>query len=303
MVEVLSLFDGMSCGRLALNEANIKVKEYHSSEIDKHALKVAKANFPDNKQLGNVLNIQELPFADILLGGSPCQGFSRAGKQLNFDDPRSKLFFEYVRILNKLKEKNPDVKFLLENVKMRQEYQDIISEFLGVEPIKIDSAIHSAQRRVRLYWTNIEGIGQPKPEDIKLANILQDIQPTIKPESIWSKDFARNEGNVLIVREATKKGFIEVRSGECFDATFPTSQTRRGRYMKEKSNCLTATANCFYLFVDGFVRQFTSVEMERLQGVPDNYTAVVSDPQRSKMLGNGWNIKTIAHILSSLKNE
>lgn len=154
---VLALFDGMSCGQIALGRAGITYDNYYASEIDKYAMKVTMANYPNTKQIGSVteVDVTTLPKISLIIGGSPCQGFSNAGKGLNFDDPRSKLFFEYVRILNEVKRINPEVKFLLENVKMKKEWQDIISEQLGVQPIEINSALVSAQNRKRLYWTNI----------------------------------------------------------------------------------------------------------------------------------------------------
>jgi DNA (cytosine-5)-methyltransferase 3A len=136
-MNVLSLFDGMSCGQIALNKAGIKYDNYFASEIDKPAIKVTQHNYPNTIQLGSVIDVkaEDLPKIDLLIGGSPCQGFSFAGKKLNFDDPRSKLFFEFVRLKNEL---NPKY-FLLENVKMKQEWQDVISENLGVKPIRINS--------------------------------------------------------------------------------------------------------------------------------------------------------------------
>jgi len=156
-LNVLSLFDGMSCGQLALQKAGIKVNQYFASEIKPHAIKVTQHNFPNTIQLGSVLDVKasDLPKIDLLIGGSPCQGFSFMGNQLNFEDPRSALFFEYVRILNELKKINPEIKFLLENVKMKKEYQDIISNYLNVEPVEINSKLVSAQLRKRLYWSNI----------------------------------------------------------------------------------------------------------------------------------------------------
>ena len=152
-MRVLSLFDGMSCGQIALKKAGIPVTKYFASEIDKHAIKVTQENFPDTIQLGSVTDVttDQVGEIDLLIGGSPCQGFSFAGKNLNFDDPRSKLFFEYVRLLKELKPKY----FLMENVRMSKKSQDIISEHLGVEPIVINSNLVSAQNRHRLYWTNI----------------------------------------------------------------------------------------------------------------------------------------------------
>jgi DNA (cytosine-5)-methyltransferase 3A len=180
---VLSLFDGMSCGQLALKKAGIKVKQYYAAEIDKYAIQVTQANFPDTIQLGDVTKVfaKDLPKIDLLIGGSPCQGFSFAGKGLNFEDPRSKLFFEFVRLR---KECNPKW-FFLENVRMKYEHELVISKFMGVEPIEINSALLSAQNRQRLYWTNINekpyglfgelkpDIPQPKDKGMLLKHILE----------------------------------------------------------------------------------------------------------------------------------
>lgn len=186
---VLSLFDGMSCGAIALREAGIKVKQYFASEVDTYAISQTQHNFPKTIQLGSVTDVQvsELPPIDLLIGGSPCQGFSFAGKQLNFNDPRSALFFEYVRILHDIQKYNPNVKFLLENVRMRTEFENVISGQLGIFPVMINSALVSAQNRLRLYWTNIRirkeanlfdtlvytDIPQPKDRGIYLKDILE----------------------------------------------------------------------------------------------------------------------------------
>lgn len=200
---VLSLFDGMSCGAIALREAGISVKQYFASEIDRQAIRQTQHNFPDTIQLGDVTDVKatDLPHIDLLIGGSPCQGFSFAGKQLNFSDPRSKLFFEYVRILREIQAYNPDVKFLLENVRMLSEYENIISSHLGIFPVAINSALVSAQNRYRLYWTNIRiksvrdlfgstlhtDIPQPEDRGIYLRDILDsdvDSRFYLKPDEI-----------------------------------------------------------------------------------------------------------------------
>lgn len=170
-MNVLSLFDGMSCGRIALDRLGIPIDNYYASEIDKYAMKVSEANYPDIIQVGDIteLDLSTLPKIDLIMGGSPCQGFSFAGKQLAFDDPRSALFFEFVRCVEELKPKY----FLLENVRMKKEYLDVISEYMGVEPIMINSALVSAQNRVRYYWTNIPNIEQPKQRGIVLRDILE----------------------------------------------------------------------------------------------------------------------------------
>lgn len=171
-MNVLSLFDGMSCGMLALDRLGIKVDNYYASEIDKYAMQVSTANYPEIIQVGDItkLDLSTLPKIDLVMGGSPCQGFSFAGKQLAFDDPRSALFFEFVKCVDTLKPKY----FLLENVKMKKEYLDIISEYMGVEPIFIQSSLVSAQSRQRYYWTNIPNVEQPEERGIVLRDILED---------------------------------------------------------------------------------------------------------------------------------
>lgn len=171
-MNVLSLFDGMSCGRIALDRLGIPVDKYYASEIDKFAIQVSEANYPNIIRLGDVCDVKadDLEPIDLLIAGSPCQGFSFAGKQLAFDDPRSALFFEFVRLLKECKPKY----FLLENVRMKKEFLDIISEQVGCEPIFINSALVSAQNRQRFYWTNIPGIEQPEQRGIVLRDILED---------------------------------------------------------------------------------------------------------------------------------
>jgi DNA (cytosine-5)-methyltransferase 3A len=516
-MNVLSLFDGMSCGRIALERLGIKVDNYYASEIDKYAIQVSQANYPDIIQVGDIteLDLSTLPKIDLIMGGSPCQGFSFAGKQLAFDDPRSALFFEFVRCVKELKPKY----FLLENVRMKKEYLDVISEYMGVDPIMINSALVSAQNRVRYYWTNIPGIEQPEQRGIVLRDILEtqtDEKPVkdternqrhyrnddekslcmtatmykgagnngmtlvqqkpvkvgmnveqvkvrkhevdiislqyllremkkecgktnkqiaeetntpitkvehwfrtdssfaIPSDDIWFRlkevlgietnlfdkeimEFEYRDGvyeskqrvysengksptltagnkdqyiethdtpkqvgtavdikghdqikrvysedgksptlttcggghrepkvmvdkrvnkpetisidkdkKQLTIKEATKKGYTTIEDGDCFDMTFPNSKTRRGRNMKDKSNCLTA-ANYDYMRYEHsdkdkevYWRKLTPVECERLQTVPDNYTNHVSNTQRYKMLGNGWTIEVITHILKNM---
>lgn len=211
-MKVLSLFDGTSAGQVAIRRASLPLEEYYASEIDKYAIAVTQSRHPNTIQLGNVEKWKEWQIdfesIDLLLGGSPCQGFSIAGKQLNFEDPRSKLFFEYVGILKKIKELNPNVYFLLENVKMKKEFQDIISEHLGVQPIEINSALVSAQNRKRLYWTNIPGVEQPKDKGIMLKDIVHETAEyllkknyvTISPEkasTMTARQYANWNGNFI----------------------------------------------------------------------------------------------------------
>jgi len=285
-MNVLSLFDGMSCGQIALERAGIAVDNYFASEIDKYAMKVTKANYPNTKHVGSVLDVKgdDLPEIDLLIGGSPCQGFSFAGKQLNFDDPRSALFFEFVRLLEETKPKY----FLLENVKMKKEHQDIISEHLGVEPICINSSLVSAQNRVRYYWTNIS-VQQPEDTGKLLSDVtgVQDIPLDI-------------EGLLLSRTIKTKQKFTD-------ESSTLRRMLSNLASPSQKSKCLTATmykgmaANGMTNIFDGdIVRQLTPIECERLQTVDDGYTDHVSNTQRYKMLGNGWTVEVISHILKNL---
>ena len=176
-MNILSLFDGMSCGQMALQRAGIKVNKYYASEIDKFAIKVSSTKFPDTIHLGSVEDWRNWDIdwssINLIMAGSPCQGFSNSGKGLAFDDPRSKLFFTFVDILNHCKQFNTDVTFLLENVKMKKVWSDTITQFMGAEPIFINSALVSAQNRKRLYWTNIKGVKQPEDKGLLLKDILE----------------------------------------------------------------------------------------------------------------------------------
>lgn len=308
-MKVVSLFDGISCGRIALERAGININKYYSSEIDKYAIEVSKKNYPDIIRLGCVKSVSISEKIDLIIAGSPCQGFSRSGKGLNFNDIRSILFFEFIRILKEARKINPDVLFLLENVKMKKEWQDVISNLLGVEPIRINSNLVSAQTRDRLYWTNIQGVEQPKDKGIELCDILEsgDVDRD-KSYCLTANYFkgtnaryyltkSRNQ-IVWTIPEATKKGYVEVSEGQCIDLTFIKSKTRRGRLMLKKSNCLTATPGNYCKVTKDWFRMFTALECERLQTLPENYTEGVSISQRKKQIGNGMTADVIAHILS-----
>jgi DNA-cytosine methyltransferase len=308
-MNVLSLFDGISCGQLALNRANIKYDKYFASEIDKHAIKVTQHHFPNTIQLGDVEELKgsSLPKIDLLIGGSPCQSFSVAGDGSGFNG-KSKLFFEFVRIL---KELNPKY-FLLENVKMKKEWQDIISENLGVEPIEINSSLVSAQHRRRLYWTNIPEIIQPENKNIKLADILE---KNIEGEKKYG-DFKSNNGKTIRVEKnnfpytfyeaRTKEGKEERKRIRILTGRDTTPRSAKYKiYLPlrtEKSNCIVATPSQLDYIVDsnGTYRKLTINEIEVLQTVPINYTESVSENQRRKMLGNGWTVDVVAHIFSHI---
>jgi DNA-cytosine methyltransferase len=197
-LNVLSLFDGISCGRVALERAGIPITNYYASEIDKYAIQISKKNWPDIIHLGDIndfltgLNVWPEAGIDLIIGGSPCQGFSFAGKQLAFDDPRSVLFWKFVEIVNYYKPKY----FLLENVRMKKEYLQVITDALGVEPICINSSLVSAQNRVRYYWTNIPNVTQPEDKGVVLSDILEDVGTGwIKSHGEWH---ARNDKSMCL---------------------------------------------------------------------------------------------------------
>lgn len=311
-INVLSLFDGMSCGQIALNRAGIEVNKYFASEINPYAIKVTMNNFQNTMQLGDVSGVKakDLPRIDLLIGGSPCQGFSLAGKKLNFEDERSKLFFEYVRLLEEIREINPNVKFILENVKMKQEWLKIIDKTLGVKGVFINSRLVSAQNRPRWYWTNICGVAQPEDKSINLVDILQDNVDEkyyIKGGRLsWLSKFGElKEKQGYVAFSPDKAKCLTVRAEPSWNCTYilqwPREYNSGGvKALDGKTPSLTTSswpANNL-LLREGFVRKLTPVECERLQTVPDNYTSCVSDSQRYKMLGNGWTVDVIAHILS-----
>ena len=283
---VLSLFDGMSCGQIALERAGINVSKYYAAELDKYAITVTQANYPATIQLGDVTRWREWDIdwasIDLLIGGSPCQGFSFAGKQLAFDDPRSKLFFVYVDILNHIRSVNPDVKFLLENVKMKKEYLDVISEQLGVQPVFINSALVSAQNRQRFYWASWE-FGQPNDKGAVLADILEDgVVSPLAP--------GRHPVNKPIRVGEIKGGGQGNRIYSALGKSISIGAQSGGN----------AGVGNLLVGDKAFYRKLTPIECERLQTAPDNYTAHVSNTQRYKMLGNGWTVDVIAHIFNSI---
>lgn len=355
-MNVLSLFDGMSCGQQALERAGIKVDKYFASEIDKFAIQVTIANYPNTIQLGSVVNVDgySLPKIDILIGGSPCQSFSFAGKRkgmstideqeiLTLDhylelkedgfqfEGQSYLFWEYMRLLNEVKPKY----FLLENVMMGEKWEKVLSKAIGVKPIMINSALVSAQNRQRLYWTNI---------GLEPQGLFGDLESTIKQpndKAVLIKD--------IIIKEVPEKFFLtNKRLLGYFKHKERHDEKKTGfrfepKYLNYKSNCLRAsqslaptdnhivvagdfrndegfrwreggktgtlmaqarqdgTAGQVLAIIDNTIRRLTPVECERLQTVKDNYTNYVSDSQRYKMLGNGWTVDVIVHILSYIK--
>jgi site-specific DNA-cytosine methylase len=249
-----------------------------------------------------------------------CQGFSRNGKGLNFDDPRSSLFFKFIEVVKWVRENNNhDVKFLLENVVMKKEWESLIDEYTGQKSMLINSELLSAQKRPRLYWTNIEGVEQPKDRSINLKDILEENvsseydvpEHILKSEPVefhdkdgnllWRRErFIEIKGNQAIVRQATKLGYLIAEDGDSINLSLPNSKTRRGRVGKGKSNTLDTQCNQA-VFIDGRVRYFTLTELERLQTLSDGYTEGIKDSARKKAIGNGWTVDVIAHILSYMK--
>ena len=384
-MNVLSCFDGLSCGQLALDKAGVLVDVYYASEIDKYAMQVAQANFPNTIQVGDITKINLHRFQhhiDLMIGGSPCQGFSFAGHQLNFDDPRSKLFFDFIRIRDVLLPKY----VLLENVRMSKESQDVISKYMGCEPTKINSALLSAQSRNRLYWFVTYDwdlgkyvpihIDQPQDKGIKLKDILEDLPFGEIPQYLannWSgvprgdrvKSIDDDKANCLTasmykgqiptfvkkpnptmskeglmhVGTANLKGHDSIKRVYSEEGKSPTLTTMGGGHREPKismgrvvnrrldehgvrkdnqmdlsfttkvevreddvSNCLTTVEkdNVVVNRDEYLWRKLTPLECERLQTMPDNYTNHVSKTQRYKMIGNGWTVDVIAHILSQI---
>lgn len=373
-MKILSLFDGISCARVALEKADIPVESYYASEIDKYAIAISKKNYLDIIHMGNVTELSYNDLSkqfisdsfnsstniviDLLIGGSPCQDLSIAKKnRKGLDGERSGLFWEYVRILKEVKPKY----FILENVaSMPKEAKDIITETLGVEPIMINAALVSAQNRKRLFWVGawVDNIGyvrvdvtHPKDRGILLKDILEKGEVPLtnyntekyksntvrtsgrgsgindkhnwdtirigqigkggQGDRIYSIDgksvnLSANGGGrgaktglYAIVPEATKKGYAVATEGQSVDMSFLNSKTRRGRVGDKVKNLMTSQN--IGVFTQGVIRKLTPIECERLQSLPDNYTDCVSNTQRYKALGNGFNVDVIAHILSFIK--
>ena len=296
-MNVLSLFDGVSCGQLALQRIGVKVENYFASEIDKHAIQVTQHHFPNTVQLGSVvgLDTSTLPKIDLLIGGSPCQSFSRSGDNTGFDG-KSGLFWEYVRILNEVK----PTYFLLENVVMKKEWENIITEAIGVEPVMIDSKFFSAQKRQRLYWTNI-----PLDKNIEDRNVnILDILIPNGDEKIINDHLLvldiNEEG--FKIKNGTKTGYLYAKEGDCVNLEFPKSQNRRGRVSYGKTNTINTACN-YGVVVNGDLRELNITEYERLQTLPDGYTSMISLNQRKNVLGNGWTVDVIGHIFKNMEYE
>ena len=291
-MNVLSLFDGISCGHVALERAGIKVDNYFASEIDKYAIKVAMKNYPNTIQLGNVITVDgfSLPKIDLLIGESPCQDLSNYKYDRNdvkgLEGSKSSLFYHYVRLLKEVK----PTYFLLENVaSMQDKWKDIISEELGVHPIMINSSLVCAAERRRYYWSNIPNITQPIDLKIFLKDIVVDA--TEVPKKYWyDKEFVYNGDDKKVQCTLDIKGHRQVR--EVYN-------------LNGKCNTLLCDGNGGNLqkkvYQNGKCRKLMPIEYERLQTLPDNYTDCVSDSRRYTAIGNGWTIDVITHIFKGLR--
>jgi site-specific DNA-cytosine methylase len=327
---VLSLFDGISCGKQALLKANISMSKYYASEIEEGAIEISKRQNTGIERLGDVRNIKvnNLNKIDLLIGGSPCQNFLFSGKRngastkckveilsleqylklkeegFEFSD-QSYLFWEYMRVLTELRKINPKIKFLLENVVMLKKWEKVISEALGVEPIEINSALVSAQNRRRLYWTNIsDKIDQPKDKNIKIEDILE--------EPYDGKVFCgASRGRYIDKRNKKTKQFMEIRRDS---KTNTLTTVLKDNYLvfdtdlKGRQNMELFTKDEKNLIKIKY-RSLSILEYERLQALPDNYTYFptsecqkkISKQNRYKAIGKAWNIDIIVHILNYLK--
>lgn len=277
-LNVFSAFHGIGCFNVAAKRAGLNLGNVYTSEKDEAANKVDKLHFPENTQLGDVLNIKsnDLPDLDLLVGGSPCQGFSRMGKQANFKDPRSKLFYEFLRILD---DKKPTY-FLLENVRMDDYSKNLITKYLGVKHIEINSKLVSAQSRNRLYWTNIPGVQLPEDRGILLKDVLEEdlIDPNNIPQG-------------MKIREKSKTVRVGGRSS-------PVLSKQEWDYPYKKLQPKTVLRDSEYLRRKE-VRRYSVKECCKLQTLPPNYLDVpgISKTDAYKMLGNCWTVDVIAHIL------
>lgn len=295
-MNVLSLFDGISCAKIALDKLNIPITNYYASEIDKYAISVSKLNNPNIIHLGDIQNIKasDLPKIDLLIGGSPCQDLSNAKKGLGLKGTKSRLFYEYIRLYKELK----PTYFLLENVKNK--WGDVMSEIIGKEFISLNSSLFSAQSRPRYYWTNINFPPLPKQYN---SEILGDIlEKNVDEKYFFNKDGLDNfiMKNIGVNRPATKDGIIKL-----FDVpkTIINDHERQRRIYssQSKSPTILARADTTKILDAKRIRKITPLECERLQKIPDNYTSSCSDAQRYKMVGNAFTVDVIVHFLKGLK--
>lgn len=288
-INVLSLFDGISCGQIALQRAGIKVNNYFASEIDKHAIKVTQQNWPNTVQLGDVTKWREWDIdwesIDLLCAGFPCQAWSFAGNQRGTNDPRGALAITLFELFTFLKEKNPKLNFLFENVRMKKEYSDYLNTLFGVKSVLIDSSCFSAQLRKRLYWTNLD-IKQIEDKNILLKDIIED--GFVDKDKAYCIDAS-------YIRNSNPFGYIKKSRGTLiFDSIKDLKRFRnmtREELLSEES------------IKDKCCRRLTRKELEMLQNIPESYTQIIEYNKAAHAIGNGWTVNVIAHIFSSLPKE
>lgn len=299
-MKIFSLFDGISCARVALERVGIEIDTYYASEIDRYAMQITQKNYPDTIQMGDIKNVKFIggagSFCDLLIGGSPCQDLSIAKtNRKGLIGERSGLFWEFVRVLKEAKPKW----FVLENVaSMPKEAKDLITKTLGVEPIMINATLVSAQNRKRLFWTNIPNVDLPEDRGIFLKDILEDGSTTdLKSycitatyhKKVASDYYKRGTGQMIQIGQINK----DVQSGRVY------SPEGKSVALQANGGGMGAKTG-LYDTKDG-LRKLTPIECERLQGLPDNYTEGISKSQRYKCLGNAFNAEVVAHILRGIK--
>lgn len=283
----------MSCGQLALERSGIKIDSYFASEVNPHSIKITQKNYPNTIQIGDITllsdqQLDELGNVDILMGGSPCQNLSRSvinniKHNQGLKGEKSSLFYEYVRILNKVK----PTYFLFENVEsMKNTDKDIITETLGVEPIMINSSLVSAQDRKRYYWTNIPNVELPNDKKILLKDIVEE---NVEEKYWYTQDFTYHGDGKRPVATLHINGHDILKRVYGLNQKAPTLTACRGGNLQKK------------VFQNGRCRKLTPLEYERLQTVPEGYTEGVADSHRYNMLGDGWTVDVISHILSYIK--
>jgi len=282
----LSLFDGISCGQVALEKVGIKVNTYYASEIDKYAIQIAQKNYPNTIQLGDIINIDFSQFIDkidLIIGGSPCTFWSvaRKNREVDKDGIGWKLFSKYIEALRTIKPRY----FLYENVaSMPKNIKDFISEEFGVEPILINSSLVSAQNRNRLYWTNIPNVQQPKDKGILLKNVVN--------KGINKKDLIHTQKALDYMDRQVSGGRNHWDFQHHSDIKNNKSSAIVANFFKGVPYNVLIDSDC--------IRKFDPVECERLQTLPDNYTEGISNTQRYKSIGNGWTVDVIVHILKNI---
>ena len=280
-MNVLSLFNGMNTGRQALENVGIKVNKYYSSEIKPYAIELTQHHFPDTIQVGDVTKWKEWDIdwssIDLVLSGSPCQDLSAAGKRAGINGKKSSLFFTFVEILEHIKQLNPKVLFLQENVgSARKEDVGVMSRALGVYPVRINSSLVTAQLRDRYYWSNIR---------IKetMFDLLTDI-PQPKDKGILLKD-------IITSGEVSALKHVSLKTNQC--------QSNTQRYLIHRNE---TTGMITLIKENDLVRTVNKVEMCRLQGFPDNYCDILTTAKAGSLLGDGWTLPIIEHIFSFIKN-